>query len=276
MDFCGFNNVIGAQEFIVPNIIHFIRFKTFELSFVEYVVLLAALRNHKPDKFYIHTDIPEIQYTGKYWELVRKNSELWSRIQVLHLQVPTEIFGQKLNEKWRFYHGSDICRIRILMEYGGIYLDNDSFVIRSLNKYRKFECVVNWDENQSIGNQVIIAHKNSRFLQLWLDSYRFYRSGLWYYNGGEKPAELLKQHPELIHRVKGNFGADKGISQGLYKNRQHRWRQLDAIHLLINHRYYLDPNFSKIPVFDEINIQTYEYPFGEMAREVLNHFKDIV
>ena len=73
-----------------------------------------------------------------------------------------------------------------------------------------------------------IAHKNSRFLQLWLDSYRFYRSGLWYYNGGEKPAELLKQHPELIHRVKGNFGADKGISQGLYKNRQHRWRQLDA------------------------------------------------
>ena len=205
-----------------------------------------------------------------------KNSELWSRIHVLHLQVPTEIFGQKLNEKWRFYHGSDFCRIRILMEYGGIYLDNDSFVIRSLNKYRKFECVVNWDENQSIGNQVIIAHKNSRFLQLWLDSYRFYRSDLWYYNGGEKPAELLKQHPELIHRVKGNFGADTGISQRLYKNRQHRWRQLDAIHLLINHRYYLDPNFSKIPVFDEINIQTYEYPFGEMAREVLNHFKDIV
>ena len=46
MNFCGFNNVIGAQEFIVPNIIHFIRFKTFELSFVEYVVLLSALRNH--------------------------------------------------------------------------------------------------------------------------------------------------------------------------------------------------------------------------------------
>ncbi len=180
-EFDGFNNVTGAKHFIVPNIIHFIRFNNFELKFIDYLVLLAAMRNHRPDKFYIHTNIQDIKFTGKYWDWVRKDEELWTRIEVLYLEAPTEIFGLKLSEGWRFHHGSDIGRIRVLMKYGGIYLDNDSFIIHSLDKYRKFEFVINWDENQYMGTQIIIAHKNARFLPLWLDSYRFYRSDLWYY-----------------------------------------------------------------------------------------------
>jgi mannosyltransferase OCH1-like enzyme len=84
-----------------------------------------------------------------------------------------------LNEQWRFFHGGDIGRIHVLMRYGGIYLDNDAYVIRSLHKYRKFECVLNWDENQFMGTQIIIAHKDARFLPLWLDSYRQYHPDEW-------------------------------------------------------------------------------------------------
>ena len=74
-----------------------------------------------------------------------------------------------------------------MMKYGGIYLDNDVYVIKNLDKYRKFEsigtnfflfnvfltllafsifCLVamNWDEDQSLASQVIIAHKDARFL----------------------------------------------------------------------------------------------------------------
>ena len=180
MEFEGFNNVTGAERLIVPNIIHFIRFGDFELKFIDYLVLLAAMRNHRPDKFYIHTNEPDVQYTGKYWDWVQKDEELWTRIKVLYLEVPTEIFGQQLYEDWYNYHGSDIERIRVLMKYGGIYLDNDVFIIRSLDKYRKYELAISWDENQLMGNQVIIAHKDARFLALWLDSYRNYRSDLWY------------------------------------------------------------------------------------------------
>jgi mannosyltransferase OCH1-like enzyme len=177
--FDNFDNVTGAEHFIVPNIIHFIRFQTFELNFVDYMVLLAALRNHKPDKFFFHTNVENAQFTGKYWGLVQQDEDLWSRIKVLFLEAPSEIFGQKLSEGWRFYHGSDIGRIHVLMKYGGIYIDNDSYVIRSLDKYRKFEFVVNWDDDQFMGTQVIIAHKNARFLPLWLDSYRDYRPDKW-------------------------------------------------------------------------------------------------
>lgn len=177
--FDNFDNVTGAEHFIVPNIIHFIRFQTFELNFVDYMVLLAAMRNHKPDQFFFHTDVEDVQFTGKFWGLVKQDEDLWSRIKVFFLEAPAEIFGQKLNEGWRFYHGSDIGRIHVLMKYGGIYVDNDAYVIRSLDKYRKFEFVINWDENQFMGTQVIIAHKDARFLPLWLESYRDYRSDKW-------------------------------------------------------------------------------------------------
>lgn len=269
--FDSFDNATGVNDFIVPNIIHFIRFRNFELGFVDYVVLKAAMRNHRPDKFYYHTDVKDAKCEGKYWEWVKKDQELWSRIEVKYLELPTEIFGQKLSDGWGLFHGSDISRLRILKKYGGIYLDNDCFVIQSLDKYRKFECVVNWDENQFLGNQVIIANKNARILPQWLDTYKEYHSDRWYYNGGERPTvEILYRHPELIHRVKGNFGADTGVSVSVYKNPQMDWRRLDIIHLLMGHRSYMDPNFNKTPIFDENNIRTYPYPFGEMAREVLD------
>jgi hypothetical protein len=144
-------------------------------------VLKAAMRNHRPDKFYYHTNIKNVTFEGKYWEWVKNEKDLWSRIEVKYLEAPTEIFGQKLSKGWRFFHGSDIGRIRVLMQYGGIYLDNDCFVIHSLAKYRKFECVINWDERQFLGTQTVIAHKNSRFIALWLESYKDnYRADKWF------------------------------------------------------------------------------------------------
>jgi hypothetical protein len=44
---------------------------------------------------------------------------------------------------------------------------------------------MNWDEEQSLASQVIIANKGARFLRLWIDSYHDYRVELWY--------ELIKQ-----------------------------------------------------------------------------------
>jgi len=31
----------------------------------------------------------------------------------------------------------------------------------------------------------------------------------------------------------------------------------------------VDPDYKKIPSFDEKNITTYKFPFGEMAREIM-------
>lgn len=182
LEFKGFNNVTGADHMIVPNIIHYIYFNKREMNFVDYVVIRSAMRNHKPDKFYIHSNIQNFILTGKYWDWVCDYKDLRSRIEFHYLELPTEIFGRELSVGWRNYHGSDIGRLKILMKYGGIYLDNDVYVIQNLDKYRKYEFVINWGENQFIGNQILIAHKDARFLREWLETYKAYDSSKWSVN----------------------------------------------------------------------------------------------
>lgn len=62
-----------------------------------------------------------------------------------------------------------------------------------------------------------------------------------YYNAGERPTvEILYRHPQLVHRVKGDFGIITDVSLNLYRNtsKPFEWRSLDSIHLLVNHRFY--------------------------------------
>ena len=174
----GFNNETGANGFIVPNIVHYIRFKQPRFTFVEYICIRSALIHHHPDYIFIHTDERD-GFKGKYWRWIQKEADLFSRIRILSIEAPSEIFGQKLSEKWKLLHGSDIARARTMIKYGGIYLDNDVYVIRSLDKYRKFELALGWAQNDTMGTQVIIAHRNCRFLPLWLETYRDYHSDDW-------------------------------------------------------------------------------------------------
>ena len=117
----------------MPNIVHFIRFNKTEYSFVDYICLKAAFKNQNPDYIYVHTNVGD-QFNGKYWDWIQNNTALIAKIRLIPIVVPTEIFGQKLSKEWQLYHGSDIARARVVMQYGGIYLDNDAFIIQNLDK----------------------------------------------------------------------------------------------------------------------------------------------
>ena len=267
--FNGFNNETGTPdgEYIVPNIVHFLFFDIHELSFVDAVCVLAAFKNHRPERIYFHTNVAE--FKGRYWEKLKNTPGL--RIEIKNVTLPEEIFGQKFSARYRRWHAGDVTRIKILMEYGGIFLDNDSYLVKSLDKFRKFEMTLGWDEGQSLGTQVLLAHKDARFLRLWLETYRQYYPNKWYFNAGEKPTrEVLWFKPELVHRVKWLFGVH-GFGEELYRlEHWDEWRNFDAVHLLIRHRSYLDSwwNLFWWPQLNEDNIRDYPKPFGDMAREV--------
>jgi hypothetical protein len=182
MDFGGFDNETGRSfdgRFIVPNLIHYIRFNKTTFTFVDYVCLRSAYIQQKPDRIYLHTNVDESNFTGLYWKRIRAEPDLYGRIVLQPIDLPSEIFNQPLSDGWRLFHGSDIARIRTMMKYGGIYLDNDVYVVQNLDKYRKYEIAMGWDEGQFLGSQVIVAHRNARFLPLWLDTYRQYHADLW-------------------------------------------------------------------------------------------------
>jgi hypothetical protein len=267
--FNGFNNETGTEngEYIVPNIVHFLFFGISELSFVDAVCVLAAFKNQHPETIYFHTDVEK--FTGHYWEKLKSTPGL--TIKILKVTLPDKIFGQKFSTAYHRWHAGDVLRIKILMQYGGIFLDNDSYVVKSLDKFRKYEMTLGWPEGQYLGTQVLVAHKDARFLRLWLETYRQYYPDRWYFNAGEKPTrEVLWFKPELVHRVKTLFGVH-GLSDELYRTESwSEWRDYYAIHLLIRHRWYLDSFWNMLwwPKLHENNIRNYPKTFGEMAREV--------
>ena len=74
-----------------------------------------------------------------------------SRLKIVHKSKPSHVFGQKLSS---VQHSADVARLKILIQYGGIVLDEDVFVVKSLNKFRHFEAALGWPEDQNIGSQV--------------------------------------------------------------------------------------------------------------------------
>jgi hypothetical protein len=221
--FEGFNNETGTDDgtYLVPNIIHFLRFRQKQLSFVDAVCVLAAFKNHRPDKILFHTDVGS--FSGRYWEKVKNTPGIVYEFR--NVTIPSTIFGQNLSKKYFIHHASDVTRIRILMEYGGIYIDNDIYIVQNLNNFRKFEMALGWDDTGCMGTQVLIANKNARFLRLWLESYRQYFPDKWYYNARcKRTYEVLYKRPELVQRVKLLFGGHNLVPQ-LYKTQWKEWRQ---------------------------------------------------
>ena len=82
------------------------------------------------------------------------------------------------------------------------------------------------------------------------------------------PAQILSKNRELAHVVKEKLGTHMLI-HNLFKSYWKGWKDLDTIHLLINHRSYLDKE-SPIKDFDEFNIKTYNYTYGFMVRDILD------
>ena len=231
INFIGFNNVTGDKNLIVPNIIHYIQFDQRILSFLPFICICSAFYNQSPSRIYIHTNNA---LQGKYFEYLRR--VLGERLVVRTLEKPSHVFGQKLSS---VEHSADVARLKILMKYGGIFLDEDVFVVRNLNKFRHFELAIGWPEKQNIGSQVIVAHKDARFLPLYLDQYRNYRANYWYYNAGEAPtSNILSTRPELVHRVKLQFGVEN-LSSELYSQTWAGWEERHSIHLLSRHQNYL-------------------------------------
>jgi len=174
-NFNGFNNETGVSSYLVPNIIHLIRFNKSEFSFVDIVVIRAAHIAQKPDAIYIHTNIEK--FHGKYWlQLQEKWPDTYKVLQIKRREIPLKVFDRPLNSSFHLWHASNIKKYSLLKEYGGIYFDNDVFLIHNLNRYRKFQMTLEWNDGMFLGNQVLIGHKDARFLSHCLETFRDYRS----------------------------------------------------------------------------------------------------
>ena len=172
INFENFNNNTGLgdlDDYIVPNIIHYVHLNQAEIKFPLFLSILSVWLNQKPEFIYFHCN--KCNYKGKYWDEINRLKKLRSIIKIKQIfKFDPNIFNKTAG--W-IHHKSDVVRLLVLMKYGGIYLDNDMLLLKSFNKYRKFEMVTSWDsDSDGIGNQVLIANKNGRLLRAMYDGYR--------------------------------------------------------------------------------------------------------
>lgn len=140
----------GYENDIVPDIVHYIQLENPYLDFVTLISILSTIRHHQPKFILLHTDRKE-GFKGKYWDhlqkVVKKDFPK-TIIRVNKIRRPKYIFGKKLSS---VYHASDIARTAVLRTFGGIYLDNDVYVVKSLHSFRKYEFSLGWPEGQFLG-----------------------------------------------------------------------------------------------------------------------------
>lgn len=270
--FFNFQDLKSGEKFseLVPNIVHFVLLKenTTELDFISATCILAAFLNQNPQKVVLHTNAQH--FHGKYWNIT--STILGSKLHKSSVSRPTHVFGSPLSS---IFHASDVIRIKVLQEEGGIFLDLDTFLVRPLDEFFKYDVTLGWPKDQNIGTQIILAKPQAKFINLWLQSYKDYRASMWYYNAGEAPTQvILKKNPSLVHRVTEAFGV-QGLSRELYQlEHWDQWKEYFAIHLLARHRDYLVPD-DPIVEFNEVNIQNYSKTFGQLARSIWNH-KEVI
>ncbi len=260
------------SEFQVPNIVHYIWFNT-EPRPLQFHHMLSILSAHKilnPEVVYFHTNM---EPTGTYWERVRSLPKL----KVMYRDPPITLFGEKVKEPYYYTSHSNVDRVKILQEYGGIYLDFDVLVTRPFDDLRKHVCTIGLERETQACGSVIVCSKKAVFLLLWLNAYLDdYRITEWAYNTGKVPFNLARRYPHLVNVEKTSLNRPnfKELDK-IWGPNSFDWQMNYAVHIWYRLWKDMSPYYKGVEPNSE-NIKTWNATFGEMARSILYGTRDFI
>ena len=108
----------------IPKIVHFVygmKDRNPELDLIQYLSIKSAQEVIKPEKILFHYHyLP----TGEWFELIRPH------LTLRQVDIPTKVFGNRVDH---YAHRADVVRLEALKEFGGIYLDLDVIMMKSLD-----------------------------------------------------------------------------------------------------------------------------------------------
>ncbi|PVD32955.1 hypothetical protein C0Q70_08402 [Pomacea canaliculata] len=220
----------------VPRLVHYVWFTRHTLPLYTFVSVLSAVRHVRPCLVLFHGDvIPE----GPYW---RALLQLVPNIVHVRSQRPRQIFGHTLSSLITVLTFSPLNIFLLLvchLEYGGVYLDTDSVVLKSLDHVRIHPVVMGTEvSGWNLCNGMMLSEKNSTFLQLWLATYVDFDDSQWAQHSTRVPYLLYLQKPDLVHVVDSFFRPNYVDIGKFYRSGEiHQWDDLLALHLYV--RFHL-------------------------------------
>lgn len=177
---------------MVPNIVHFVWLTgpdSRDFSFINYLAVRAAADVQCPDQLFMHVN--EEPVGNPHWERIRPY------VQIRRVEAPTEHNGVTLAYP---QYQSDVLRLQILFEEGGIYLDTDTLLLGSLDGFLNHPCVMSPDapgKPTAMNAGLIMAEKGSEFIGLWRDLLTV--GATWASHAVDLPWKLYNQHPDWVH-----------------------------------------------------------------------------
>ncbi|ORX36844.1 hypothetical protein BD324DRAFT_579948 [Kockovaella imperatae] len=202
----------------IPNIVHYVYgldpdSTREDFPYYAYLAMRSALVTLKPEKVLFHC---LYEPRGYWWSRV-VNWEGWvddegqrKGLVEIHRARDVTTIGSHKNPVTKFAHKADIIRLEVLLQHGGIYLDIDTFILRSFSKHSllAYDTVMameaaQWDLGDSMDpkglcNGIIVARKGATFLERWLETYETFNGHKWADHSVHMPWVLAKLYPETI------------------------------------------------------------------------------
>lgn len=182
---------------LIPNIAHMVWIGGGSMNFLFYMGVLSLIYVAEVDHVYIHGDQPP---TGEYWEKIKHNPKLlW-----IYRRPPRYVYGQPISV---LSHISDVWRVELMIQYGGIYMDTDAVFVRKLTpEIRAYDAVSSLDSwpkghppyPDVINFGVCAGKRNAKFWTLFRETFSEYYDNDWAYNGLSRPYQVWERHPDLL------------------------------------------------------------------------------
>ena len=155
----------------IPNIVHYIHILPppppndvgkrllLEFEFRQFISFYSAYLYLRPDKIYVHTNAPpesiaRARHSPNQWTYAIANLPV---VEFRHVEAPTHTTaGKQLKE---LAHQADFVRTGVLKKMGGIYMDEDIYLLKDLSELRfaGFNNVVGREHRGGINNGMILS-----------------------------------------------------------------------------------------------------------------------
>ncbi|WWC61705.1 uncharacterized protein I303_104290 [Kwoniella dejecticola CBS 10117] len=209
----------------IPNLVHYVYGLSDEpdqpdFPYFAYLAIRSSLLTLQPDEVWFHC-IHEPH--GYWWDRIKyyegymdpSTGQVKGLVKVRRAR-DVQWIGKDKKPVTHFAHKADIIRLEVLRDYGGIYLDIDTFVLRPFATHglMRQDVVLGMEAHgltylRGIGgdeemnpkglcNAVIVARKGAEFIDRWLTSYEGFRGDKWTEHSVEMPWTLAKMYPTLL------------------------------------------------------------------------------
>jgi hypothetical protein len=163
----------------IPKVIHFIypwTEKTRPWSLVNTLSVRSAIKHYPDHEIIVWTNSPtRVPLLG---------------VTVRKCALPTQVGGVDI--EWPQYV-SDVMRLQILLDWGGIYMDTDIISLKPFTPLNEKILTISWEDKtmESICNAFMIAPPGNLFVKTWLDHMpEAITNPTWAYGGVVLPKEL--------------------------------------------------------------------------------------